>query len=144
MCSDVVAAARSYLGTPYQHQARLKGVAVDCVGLILCVGRDLGHLPEGFDYSGYGRVPDGVLLRQRLEKHLREVPQSEMRPGDVVCIAFAKHPQHVGILGDYRHGGLSIIHAAMPPGRVIETRLLFGPVMQFRAAYRFPETPWHS
>jgi hypothetical protein len=32
----------------------------------------------------------------------------------------------------------------MPPGKVIETRLLFGPLLQFVAAYRFPEVSWRS
>ena len=145
MRKDIVDCARSYIGTPYQHQARLKGVAVDCIGLLMCVGRDLGYLPPGFDYNDYSRVPDGVLLKERLDKHLIPIEKEEMQPGDVVCVAFGKHPQHVGILGDYPYGAkLSIIHAAMPPGKVIETRLLFGPVLQYRAAYRFPEEKWHN
>jgi hypothetical protein len=30
----IVAAARSWLGTPYHHQASLKGVGSDCIGVI--------------------------------------------------------------------------------------------------------------
>lgn len=131
--------ARTYIDTPYQHQARLKGVAIDCVGLIIEVAKELDYVPKEFNYSNYSRVPDGKLLIERLENHMIPVSQQEMQVGDVICISFSRHPQHVGILGDYRHGGFSIIHAAMPPGRVIETRLLFGNLMQFKGAYRFPE-----
>ena len=35
--TDVVAAAREWLGTPFHHQARLRGVGVDCVGLVIGV-----------------------------------------------------------------------------------------------------------
>jgi len=45
----VVAAARSWIGTPYFHRGRIKGVAVDCASLIL----------EAF--SGAGLVPDQEL-----------------------------------------------------------------------------------
>jgi hypothetical protein len=41
-------------------------------------------------------------------------------------------------LGDYRHGGLSIIHAAGLTGRVIETRLMFTEQMKYVAAFALP------
>lgn len=146
--SHVVAVAREYLGTPFHHQGRVKGVGVDCVGLVMCVARDLGitsRTDPGFkNYTGYGRSPDGHILREQLGRHMVEVPRDQMRAGDVVCVAFDLYPQHVGIVADYRHGGFSIIHAASRHGKVIETRLLFGPAMSFVAAYRFSEVAWHN
>jgi cell wall-associated NlpC family hydrolase len=45
--TDIVAVARSWLGTPYHHQATLKGVGCDCLGLVRGVYADLcGHAPE--------------------------------------------------------------------------------------------------
>jgi hypothetical protein len=58
---QILAAARSWLGTPWRHQGRLKGVAVDCGGLIIGVGKELGLLD--FDIRAYGRIPDGQQLR---------------------------------------------------------------------------------
>lgn len=132
-----VALARSYLGTPFHHQGRLRGVGVDCVGLVLCVARELGHVPADWDVPGYSRLPDGRELVRHLRERMAEVPQAQMQPGDVVLVAFAKHPQHVGVVGDYRHGGLSLIHADGLRGRVLETRLMFTPAMRFVAAFRF-------
>ena len=37
----VVAAARSWLGTPYRHQASLKGAGADCLGVVRGVWREL-------------------------------------------------------------------------------------------------------
>lgn len=37
----VIAAARSWLGTPYHHQASRKGVGCDCLGLIRGIWREL-------------------------------------------------------------------------------------------------------
>ncbi len=39
--SPVVAAARQWLGTPYQHQASIIGIGCDCLGLVRGVWRAL-------------------------------------------------------------------------------------------------------
>lgn len=132
--ADVVAEARTWLGTPWVHQHRAKGQAVDCAGLIICVARDLGLLPADFDLNGYSRMPDGTLLAV-CDEHMDRIERSAMQPGDVLLMATEHDPQHMGILGDYRHGGLSLIHAASKAGRVIETRLMFAGNQKFRGAY---------
>src|SRR5262245_46482540 len=44
----IVVAARGWLGTPYHHQASLRGVGCDCLGLIRGVWRELvGPEPQG-------------------------------------------------------------------------------------------------
>ena len=136
---NAVAIARRYIGTPFHHQGRVPGVGLDCVGVLICVARDLGLVTPDFDVTGYHRQPDGHELMRHLSAHLEPVAQTDMQPGDIVCVAFDKHPQHVGIVGDYRHGGLSIIHAASKHGEVIETRLMFTPAMRFVAAFRFKD-----
>ncbi|MEP0519654.1 MAG: NlpC/P60 family protein [Hyphomicrobiales bacterium] len=46
-CGDIVAETESWLRTPYQHQASLKGVGCDCLGLVRGVYRALyGIEPE--------------------------------------------------------------------------------------------------
>ena len=60
--------------------------------------------------------------------------------GAMVVLSITGQPQHLGIVGDYRHGGWSLIHAASNarPGRVIETRLMFHRAQQLQAIYRLP------
>lgn len=132
--ADVVAEARKWLGTPWIHQHRAKGCGVDCAGLVICVARDLGLLPAAFDITGYSRMPDGTLLAV-CDEHMDRINRSAMQPGDVLVVATEHDPQHMGFLGDYRHGGLSLIHAASKSGRVIETRLMFAINQKFRGAY---------
>lgn len=134
----VVAAARSWIDTPFHHQSRLKHIGVDCIGLIIGVARELSLVPPDFDVQGYAETPDGRTLMRLAAMHMTEIAREEMGPGDVVVTRFDQGAQHFGILGDYRHGGLSIIHGASDPGRVIETRLMFGPSMQFVAAFALP------
>jgi NlpC/P60 family putative phage cell wall peptidase len=43
----IVQAARSWIGTPYRHQASLKGIGCDCLGLVRGVWREIvGDEPE--------------------------------------------------------------------------------------------------
>lgn len=131
--ADVVAEARTWIGVPWVHQHRSRQ-GVDCAGLIICVARDLGLLPADFDLNGYSRRPDGTLLAV-CDEHMDRIDRSAMQPGDVLVVATEHDPQHMGILGDYRHGGLSLIHAASKAGRVIETRLMFAANQKFRCGY---------
>jgi len=43
--AEIIAEARTWLKTPWRHQGRLKGIACDCVGHIVCVPARVGHLP---------------------------------------------------------------------------------------------------
>ena len=64
----VLTEARSWMGTPWHHQARLKGVGVDCIGLVVGVCSALGLPLE--DSKNYARYPDGVALAKELARQL--------------------------------------------------------------------------
>ena len=139
--ADIVAEARTWIGTPFQHQARLKGVGVDCVGLLIGVGRALELVAPDFDIRGYARSPDGKSLVGQAGHFMTRIEPHAMRAGDAIVIRWARDPQHVGLLGDYVHGGLSLIHAygeVDGGGRVIETHYAATFQHKFVAAFRLP------
>ena len=140
----VVAEARAWLGTRWQHQAALKGVACDCAGLVLGVARALGlAVPQSV--PPYDRRPDGVMLRELCEAHLRPLPHAVSlvtgelvpSPGQVLLFRFDAAPQHLGIVGD-GPGYLTLIHAHAPDRRVVEHRLDDTWRARLVAAYAFP------
>jgi cell wall-associated NlpC family hydrolase len=124
--ADVIAEARCWLDTPYIHQHRAKGHGVDCAGLVIGVARELGLVAADFDVNGYPRAPDGKALLELCDQFMTRVRNRDLLPGHVLVFAFEKYPAHMGIVGDYMHGGLSIIQALGQTdgkGRVIEWRL---------------------
>ena len=131
----VVAAARAHIGTRWQHQGRLPGVSLDCAGLVIVVARKLGLVPPTFDINGYTRVPDGTML-DWCNRHMTQLQGPEL--GAVLSLIVHREPQHLGVVGDYRHGGWSLIHAASNAGRVIETRLMICKTMRIAGAWRLP------
>lgn len=93
--------ARKLLGTPYQHQARVVGRGVDCIGVIVLVGRALGCCPADFDITHYPREPHNGMLVRLLDAHLQQihVPKGAMPPvGAIAVMRWLKEPQHLGII----------------------------------------------
>jgi NlpC/P60 family putative phage cell wall peptidase len=126
--NNIVAQARTWLGTPFHHQARLKGKGCDCLGLIVGVVDELGLKDRNgmklaaYDEVTYSKEPDGAYLIQKLTGLLEEVPIAEARAGDLALFKVRENPQHLAILSDYE-GGLGMIHSFAPSRRVVEHRL---------------------
>ena len=106
--SDIIEAARSWIGTPYHHQASLKGVGVDCVGLIRGVYEEVYNtkVDEKFDYSAdWGDANGNEDMVLAAYKYLEPVPVEERSPGNVILVRWRKHrvAKHSMILtGDNR------------------------------------------
>lgn len=128
--AQIVAEARTWLGTRWCHRQSRKGVGVDCVGLVHGVGLAVGVIgadwretPHVGEFIDYERQAHNGKLERGCSLFLQKLAQREAGPGDLVVMQFNGTPHHMGILGNYVHGGLSIIHAYAPRRCVIETRL---------------------
>jgi cell wall-associated NlpC family hydrolase len=112
----IIAKAREYLGTPFRHQGRLKGVGVDCAGLVVCVAKELKI--SNFDFKAYGAMPNAAKLQTILNEQMEKIPTSEAKAGDVYLMKFDKEPQHLAIVTD-----IGIIHSYYDAGSVVEHRV---------------------
>jgi cell wall-associated NlpC family hydrolase len=134
----IVAEARTWLGTRFHHQGRVKGVGVDCAGLIVCVAQAVGVYIT--DCSDYTRIPDGELLKQLCDQQLISIAHHDIAVGDVLLFRIEREPQHLAIVGNYdgdcNQSGLSMIHAYAPARCVVECRLDAMWLHRLVAAYR--------
>ena len=130
---DIVREARSWIGTPYAHQGRIKGVGVDCVGLVIGVARAMG-LSE-YDIDGYSRAPDERVFRLHLLDQMDAIAVSDVRPGDVLMFAPLGR-LHLGIVSAV--GPVSMVHSWAKLRLVCENPLgrLFGGCLRAAFAYR--------
>lgn len=113
--ADLIALSRTWLGVPFRHQGRHRA-GVDCGGLLLAVGEEAGLTlvpPEVYSQS-----PDPDVIRAALAANCHPIALADARPGDVLLLAFAGEPRHVGLMTD-----LGILHAWRKPGRVVEHRI---------------------
>lgn len=140
----IVLEARSWLGVPFRHQGRTRS-GTDCGGLLgaVAIGArsvDAEWWAQEFDphFAGYGRHTVSGSLRSVCDRFMSAVPLPQAAPGDAVLLRIGPEQEHVGILADYAHGGLSIVHALSTVGRVVEHRLAFQLRWRLLCAYRFP------
>ena len=131
----VVAIARQYINTPYHHQARVPGVGIDCVGVLVCVAREIGVIGPTVDYTGYARNAKDDTLLQILDSHLERLPDpAHAQAGDVLVFQIGKWPHHVAI----KTGADTLIHSYAGVGRVVETQIGDEWKRRVIAAHRIP------
>jgi NlpC/P60 family putative phage cell wall peptidase len=91
---DVIAAARLWLGTPYRHQASLKGIGCDCLGLVRGVWRELhGAEPERLPAYSLDWAEAGLseTLAEAGHRHLVAIDRGAFDGGDVLLFRWRAH-----------------------------------------------------
>lgn len=110
---DIIAAARSALGTPFRHQGRTLA-GLDCAGLVAHVCITLGV--DYVDREGYARRPSNGQIEETLDAQPNiERVTGKPQAGDVLLMRFTGEPQHLAIYADP-----NIIHSYETVGKVCE------------------------
>ena len=123
--SLIVAEARDWIGTPYRHQASLKGVGCDCLGLVRGVWRGvIGAEPERApayapDWAEAGGVE---ALADAAARHLVAIERDAFGDGDVLLFRWraglpAKHAAIVTAADKivHAHDGAAVAEVALAP-----------------------------
>ena len=138
----VVAEARAWIGTPYHHQASLRGVGCDCLGLLRGIWRAVyGAEPEAPpSYTPTWAEDRGEeTLRDAARRHLVEIPLAATAPGDVWLFRWRPTltAKHCGVISAPGR----LIHAY--DGHAVTESWIPDPWRRRAAfAFRFPEDPW--
>lgn len=101
--SEIVDIARDWIGTPYRHQASVKGAGADCLGLIRGIWRErYGAEPEvPPNYSRDWAEPQrDEVLWQAAKRHLVALDMNVFQIGAVVLFRMkdAHVAKHLGIV----------------------------------------------
>lgn len=119
---QIVKEARSWIGTPYQHQAKLKGIGVDCAMLIAQIGQNIGLLDPSKLVPNYSKQwhihnRDEKLKDILLDYGFIEIPISKAKSGDVLGFKYGRVMSHLAI----RTPRENIIQASIETGKVTES-----------------------
>jgi NlpC/P60 family putative phage cell wall peptidase len=123
--TTIVAEARAWIGTPYRHQASLRGVGCDCLGLVRGVWRAcIGNEPE----TPPPYAPDWAeaggreTLAAAAHRHLVPIAPDEAGPGDVLLFRWRDGfvAKHVAIVSGERtmihaHDGAAVCEIVVAP-----------------------------
>lgn len=134
----VIAEARQWIGTPYRHQGRARGVGCDCLGLVLGVWKALyGDTPDApADYAMQGDWADDNTLVDGAARLMRPVAVQEAAAGDLIILRWRREmpPRHFGILSAetrfiHAYHGTAVTESSLaPPWR-----------RRIAAAFAFPD-----
>jgi NlpC/P60 family putative phage cell wall peptidase len=121
----IVLAARGWVGTPYLHQASLKGVGCDCLGLLRGVWREvMGAEPEAPPpYTpDWAEASGRETLMEAAARACSPVAIADVRAGDVLLFRW-RHglpAKHCAIASGpatmiHAHDGASVAEVAIGP-----------------------------
>jgi hypothetical protein len=141
--NEVVIQARRYLRTRFALHGRTKGRAIDCLGIVLCVGEDLGLCYSNStpirskDYSDYGSFSKLETSETEADRVFIRKPIAAILPGDILVLKPPFSVQHWGIVSQLPQG-LGIIHAYSTLGKCAEHLLDWRWKSRIRAAFSYP------
>lgn len=131
----IIEEARKLLGTRWKHMGRTE-TGIDCVGLIITVGKRLG-LHDYPDDIAYTRQSMGRDLIQPFVRHGERVPDlTGLKDGDILIMKDMLFPHHTGFLassGDTK----TIIHACVFRGVVVEDTMVEDDWKKVITAFKF-------
>lgn len=134
----IVGSARSWLGTPYCHQASVKKFGCDCLGLVRGVWREVVG-PEPLNLPAYsrdwGEVTGNEHILANADRIMTRIDTAQAGAGDVIVLRWKKTTiaKHLAILTSPG----SFIHSWERAG-VCEVQLNGSWKSRIAAAYRFP------
>lgn len=119
----IVRIARSWVGTPYLHQASLKGVGCDCLGLVRGVWREAyGTEPEAVPAYSPDWAEAGMRenLAEAARRHMTEA--TDVAAGDLLLFRWRAHlpAKHAAIAASaatmvHAQDGARVCEAALSP-----------------------------
>ncbi len=138
---EVVALARRWIGTPYRHQATVRGAGADCLGLLRGVWREMfGAEPEAVPaYTADWAEPGGhEALWEAALRWLIPRDEGPVRPGDVLLFRMRDDSiaKHLGIAAEVG-AAASFVHAYEGHG-VVESPLSAPWERRIVARFAFP------
>lgn len=125
MRDAIVTEARAWVGTPYRHQASLKGVGCDCAGLVRGIWRCIyGIEPEALPAYApdWAEAAAGEPFAEAAARHMRSIEKRAICGGDLVLFRWrsglaAKHAAIVTTATAmiYAHDGAVVAEVALTP-----------------------------
>ena len=125
VAASVIREARTWVGTPYRHQADRKGVGCDCLGLVRGVWRGLYgfdlELPDAYA-ADWAEAGGEERLLAGARRNFRAKDLSDARPGDLLLFRWRPHlpAKHAAIVTApdrmvHAHDGAAVAEVALAP-----------------------------
>lgn len=135
--NKIVEEAKTWVGTPYHHQAACKGVGVDCAYLVGAIAESIGAIQK-FQVEPYSIEWHWHSREERMcnivEEFGAKLVKGDPKPGDILAFKYGRVCSHLGIMIENDN----FIHAHISAGRVIVNSLTGDFKQRLQRVYAFP------
>jgi len=137
--AQVVEAALEFVGTPFRHATRLKGVGIDCAQLLVAAFAPVVQVT-------FDPYPAAWFLHSNRERLLEViqrycvVAEPPFAPGDIATFRFGRTVSHAGIVATV--DPLTVVHAFQPAHKVTVHDIGAGTALASRLTNVWRLTRW--
>ncbi|MDR2760914.1 MAG: C40 family peptidase [Rickettsiales bacterium] len=142
----IAAVAERWLGTKFHYAGRVKknnlnAGGVDCIGLIMKIGEEIGCQSFGkniilFDYVSYCRYPNRGEMGEFLNRHFVKIEKKQLRAGDIIYFNFKNGLEHAAI-----YSSEDIIHCSAGSRAVVREKITASWEEKMRGFFRYGNIP---
>lgn len=148
---DIVQETLTWVGTPYHHQARIKGIGVDCAQLLVGVAHSTGRLSDEdlkkipmnysveWNYHNREEVMLGILQDMGCTPVVG-IPE----PGDIIAFKIGRAHGHLGIIvtsTEFVHAELQGSEKGSENGKVVRVHMAGEWSRKPKLFFQFPKVP---
>lgn len=87
---------KSWIGTPFHHEGRVKGAGIDCVGVAAASGANLGL--KVIDMEHYPKRPIDGMFEKAVDAQTIPASLDQLQLGDILKFRIREEPQHLAIV----------------------------------------------
>lgn len=123
--ADILAEARSWIGTKWAHGQMTKHAGADCLGFLAGIALALGYVDarrvmRDERFRAYGRSPDPAMLDEVCEGYLDPIPAA-VGIGDVLRMTppHGIYAQHFALVSGFDGAPTQIIHCTSAYPRAV-------------------------
>jgi NlpC/P60 family putative phage cell wall peptidase len=136
--TQIIEEVKTWIGTPYHHQAGVKGVGVDCAYLVGHVAQNVGSImkfkvePYSVEWHWHSKEERMCSIIESFGA--KEIPVNAFKPGDILAFKYGRVCSHLGIMIDFD----KFVHAHIKTGKVLVNTLTGEYLERLERVYQFP------
>lgn len=116
---NILKVARQLINISYKKQGRNIKHGLDCIGVPCWISEQFGV--DISDMINYPEDPSDLLMKERMDHHLKQITKDEVQPGDFVLMK-GLVPQHIALITAIEPE-IVILHSYKAIGKITESEM---------------------
>lgn len=116
---NILLVAKQLINIPYKKQGRNIKYGLDCIGVATWISEQFNA--DITDMINYPEEPSDILMKERMDHHLKQIERSQAVPGDLILMR-GLVPQHLALITAIEPE-IQILHSYKALGKITESEM---------------------